>query len=146
MPDRSNALLRSMTSLVAVALLAAATPRLARAQRVGGSIGVSLTILQPVATQTVRVTGFSIDENGVARLETTAPTSGEASQLVMASVASSTNGFARVQQTPVVLRGVGGSADEARRMSYLVNVGRPSPVTPQRDVELRIEYLAVAGT
>jgi hypothetical protein len=146
MPDRSNSLLRSMTSLAALALLAAATPSLAGAQRVGGSIGVSLTILQPVATQAVRVTGFSIDENGVARLETTAPTSGEVSQLVMASVASSTNGFARVRQAPVILRGVGASTGAARRMSYLVNVGRTSPVTSQRDVELRVEYLAVAGT
>ena len=65
----------------------------------------------------------------------------------MASVASSTNGFARVRQAPMVLRGAGSStAAAARRMSYLVNVGRPSPLTQPRDVELRIEYLAVAGT
>lgn len=147
MPDRSPTLLRSMTVLAALAVFAAATPSLVGAQRVGGSIGASLTILQPVATQAVRLTGFSVDANGVARLETTAPTSGEASQLVMASVASSTNGFARVRQAPVVLRGSGAAtADAARRMSYLVNVGQSGSVVQRRDVELRIEYLAVAGT
>jgi hypothetical protein len=146
MPDRSHSMLRSMTLFAALALFGA-TPSLVRAQRVGGSVGVSLTILQPVATQAVRVTSFSVDANGVARLETTAPTSGETSQLVMASVASSTNGFARVRQAPAVLRGAGtATADAARRMSYLVNVGEPGSATQRRDVELRIEYLAVAGT
>jgi hypothetical protein len=116
-------------------------PALAGAQQVGGSLGVSLTILKPVTTQAVRVTGFTVDRDGVARLETTAPTTAHASQLVMATVASSTRDFAPVEQAPALVA----AADEATRLSYRLDVGRPSG-SADRAVELRVQYLTVAGT
>jgi hypothetical protein len=127
-------------ALVAGLLLSAA-PATARGQQVGGAIGVSLTVLQPVSTQPVRVTEFHVDRDGVAHLETTAPTSAHASQLVMATVASSASGFSPVPQSPALL-----AADAAdARLSYRLQVGRATGGT-QRPVELRVQYLTVAGT
>jgi hypothetical protein len=126
---------------VLAGLAAAAMPAMAGAQQVGGSLGVSLTILKPVTTQPVRVTGFSVDRDGVARLETTAPTTAHASQLVMTTVASSTRGFAPVEQTPALVA----AADDATRLSYRLDVGRASG-SADRAVELRVQYLTVAGT
>jgi hypothetical protein len=126
---------------LAAGLAVAAVPALAQAQQVGGALGVSLTILKPVTTQAVRVTGFSVDRDGVARLETTAPTTAHASQLVMATVASSTSGFAPVEQAPALVAG----ADDATRLSYRLNVGRATR-DAGRAVELRVQYLTVAGT
>jgi hypothetical protein len=119
----------------------AAMPALAHGQQVGGALGVSLTILKPVATVAVRVTGFSVDREGVARLETTAPTTAHASQLVMATVASSTSGFAPVAQAPALVAG----ADDAAPLIYRLNGGRASGEAG-RPVELRVQYLTVAGT
>jgi hypothetical protein len=104
-------------------------------------MGASITILQPMAGQPVRVTGFSVDRNGVARLETTIPTSARTSQLVMTRVSSSTTDVAR---EPLVSALV--PSDPASRMRFLVNVGRAPEDTAQRRLELRVQYLTVAGT
>ena len=141
----------AFAALTALALVMVGLPMRAEAQRVGGSIGVSLTILEPVTTRAVEVTGFRVDRDGMATVETTAPTSGQASQVVMTRVASSADGFVPVRLAPVLLRGAGSGAAESsvggHRMHYLVNVGRVArDAGAQRDVELRIEYLAVAGT
>lgn len=143
MPTHSPLALRSMMPWLAAALFAAAAPGAAKAQSVGGSIGVSLTILEPVTTRAVEVTGFRLDRDGRATLETTAPTSSKTSQLVMARVSSSANGFQPVAQAPVLLPG-----DRAGvpHLSYRVDVGHAAAASDARDVQLRIEYLAVAGT
>ena len=145
MPTRQSPIAALGSAVTRLALLAAfavaATPAMAQGQQVGGALGVSLTILRPVTTQPVRVTGFSVDRDGVARLETTAPTSAHASQLVMTTVASSTSGFAPVAQAPALVAG----ADDATRLSYRVNVGRENG-EGGRPLELRVEYLTVAGT
>ena len=134
--------------LALAAILAGVLPANAAAQRVGGSIGVSLTILEPVTTRGVEVTGFRVDKDGRATLETTAPTTGQTSQLVMARVSSSANGFQPVEQAPVLVAGDrrDAAASAASRMSYRVDVGGAGAAGAPRDVQLRIEYLAVAGT
>jgi hypothetical protein len=139
----------TLAALIALAMVG--LPMRAQGQRVGGSIGVSLTVLEPVTTQSVEVTDFRVDRAGTATLETTAPTSGLASQVVMTRVASSANGFVPVRLAPVLLRGARSANAESssgtRRMRYLVDVGQvASEAGTPRDVELRIEYLAVAGT
>ena len=145
MPARQRSAPFARSAIARMALLAGfaitAMPALAHGQQVGGALGVSLTILEPVATQPVRVTGFSVDRNGVARLETTAPTTAHASQLVMATVGSSTSGFAPVEQAPALVAG----ADDATRLSYRLDVGRAKGEAG-RPVELRVQYLTVAGT
>jgi hypothetical protein len=145
MPARRPTASSARSALARTALLAgfaiAAMPALAQSQQVGGALGASLTILKPVTTQPVRVTGFTVGRDGVARLETTAPTTAHASQLVMATVASSTSGFAPVEQIPALVAG----ADDATRLSYRLDVGRASGEAG-RPVELRIQYLTVAGT
>lgn len=102
-------------------------------------MGVSLTILQPVATQAVQFS-FTVNRAGIATLETTSPISGPASQLVMTSISSSASNHAPIQQKPAMVRG-----SSAQR--YLVDVGTArNGDANQRPVEVRIQYLAVAGT
>src|SRR3954447_13780334 len=140
--------------LGAVAGVSALTATVAHAQRSNGSIGVSLEILQPVSTQAVRVLGFSVDPSGMATLRTTSPVHGSASQVVMSSIASSAANFESVQQRPALVRGELRTGDESGlsnadspQLSYRVNVGHvASAFADARPVQLRIRYLAVAGT
>ncbi len=113
-----------------------------RTQQLSGSIGVSLTILQPVVSQPMRVTSFSIDRAGVARLETTIPASAPTSQLVMTRVTSSTMAVAPDLRSAALVP----PSDTASRMNLFVNVGRALRVAEPRRLELRVEYLTVAGT
>jgi hypothetical protein len=132
-------------SLLATLVLAVA-PRGAMAQRAGGSIGVSLTVLQPVGTRAVEVTRFSVARDGTASLRTTAPTTAPVSQLVMTRISSSANGFVSTMQAPALLRGDGAADVAERELSYQFDVGRSSPTDAPHDVRLRVEFLTVAGT
>lgn len=147
MPHRSPPPLRptapALLTVLAAALLALA-PERASAQRVGGSIGVSLTVLEPVAASAAEVTALRIGRDGIALVETTVPTSGPTSQLVMARVTSSAGGAA-ARPAPVVPRALGVAAEGAR-IGHRIDVGRAAASAATRDVQLRIEYLAVAGT
>lgn len=123
----------------------------AGAQRAGGSIDVSLTIVESVETRAVEVTGFRLDGDGRATIETTASGAGAVSRIVMARVSSSASGFRPVELAPALLpgdRGTGAATPDvgAQRMSRRVDVGRATPGPVARDVQLRIEYLVVAGT
>jgi hypothetical protein len=128
------------------ALVLVVGPRRAVAQRVGGSIGVSLTVLQPAGTRAVEVTRFSVARDGTASLRTTAPTTAPVSQLVMTRISSSANGFVSTMQAPALLRGDGAADVAERELSYQLNVGRSSATGAPRDVRLRVEFLTVAGT
>jgi hypothetical protein len=151
MPHRPHSSPRSTSPLLlalAAALLTIA-PSEALAQRLGGSIGVSLTVLEPVATQPVQVTALRVGRDGVATVETTAPTTGPTSQLLMARVSSSTRADGGVPSAVMLGAARGVSGDRlagAGRISHRVDVGRTPTGAPTRDVQLRIEYLAVAGT
>jgi hypothetical protein len=156
MPARSRSTSGSWISGAAIVAALLAAPVAAWGQQVGGSIGVSLTVLQPVATTPVRLTAFSVDRNGIARLETTAPTSGPAAQVVMATVSSSASGFAPVEQTPALVEAsrmgpsqssaATSAAPAAARLSYRVDLGRAPVGSTSHDVTVRIAYLTVAGT
>jgi hypothetical protein len=135
----------TMASLLAAVVIVVA-PDVASSQRAGGSIGVSLTVLQPVASHPVEITGFHVNRDGTATLRTTAPTTSRVSQLVMARVSSSASGFVAADQAPVVVRGLDSAERDARELSYRVDVGQPTTSGTARDVQLRIEYLTVAGT
>jgi len=130
--------------ILAAALLAATSglASVGQTQQLSGSIGVSLTIQQPVASQPMRVTGFSVDRSGVTRLETTIPTAARASQVVMVRVSSAARDVAPDSQQPVLVP----PADTAMRLHLLLNVGRATPNGAQRRLGLRVEYLTVAGT
>lgn len=138
---------RRLTCLALQALLATCLGVLcaapASAQRAGGSIGVSLTVLPPVVSRPVEVTSFRMNADGTATLRTTAPTTSPVSQLVMTRVSSSAIGFAPVTQSPAVVRG--GDDHTPRELSYRFDLGRSAAALPS-DVQLRIEYLTVAGT
>jgi hypothetical protein len=146
---------------IATAVLLAASSGRAQGQstRTGGSIGVSLTILQPVTTQAVRLLDFHVDRNGMATVETSAPISGSASRAVMSSIVSSASGSEVevpmiARESRPALRGDASRSSSAAiadsaptRFTYLVSVGRPGRAAADaRPVQLRIRYLAVAGT
>ncbi|MEO6527528.1 MAG: hypothetical protein ABIP93_12940 [Gemmatimonadaceae bacterium] len=130
---------------IVVAMLTGTRAATAEGQsmRAGGSMGVSLRILQPVATQEVQLLGFSVDRAGIARIETSAPVSGPTSQVVMTSISSSTSSVAPVDQAPVLV----GGTQRVASLSYLIDLGkRDRAAAGARPVQLRIQYLAVAGT
>jgi hypothetical protein len=124
----------------------AVAPQRTAAQRVGGSLGVSLTVLQPVGSRAIEVTGFHVNRDGTASFRTTAPTAAQVSQLVMTRVLSSANAFAPASQRPAMLCPDRAANAAECELSYRVDVGRSDAGGAPRDVQLRIEVLAVAGT
>jgi|1185.fasta_scaffold397958_1 hypothetical protein len=141
MSARSPSICRCWVLAAALVVATGGVASVGRTQQLTGSIGASITILQPIAGQPVRVTGFSVDRKGVARLETTMPTSARTSQLVMTRVSSSTMDIAREPLASTLV-----PSDTASRMRLLVNVGRAPEDADQRRLELRIQYLTIAGT
>ena len=153
MTDRFSSSSRSssLALLLAVAAVALAlTPDRASGQRVGGSIGVSLTVLEPVATRSVQVTNARVGRDGVATVETTAPMSGPTSQLVMSRIVNASNGHAPVPRAHLVPADRGLAAQDGAhvlaRITHRIGVADATRPAGTRDVQLRIEYLTVAGT
>jgi hypothetical protein len=124
----------------------AAFPCSVSAQRIDGSIGVSLTILPPAADQNVRVTDFLIDRDGVAVVRTTAPTDAHHSQVVMTRVTSSADGLVPARYVPALPCAARATECSGRERRYRVDVGRSADGAAPRDVRVRIEYLVVPGT
>jgi len=141
MSNRSPSICRCRVLAAAMVAATGGVASVGRTQQLAGAIGASITILQPIAGQPVRVTSFSVDRNGVARLETTIPTWARTSQLVMTRVSSSTKDVVREPSASALV-----PADTALRMRFLVNVGRAPEDTDPRQLELRVQYLTVAGT
>ena len=145
MSPRSLSAYRSWVLAAALVVATGGGAAVGRTQQVAGSIGVALTILEPVATPPLRVTGFDLGRDGLGRIETTLPASAQTSLLVMARVASSTTGYAPETQPPTLVAPSSG----VTRVRYLVNVGRDRRAGRAREgpTELRVEYLiVVAGT
>ena len=111
-----------------------------RTQQVSGSIGVSLTILEPVAAPGLRVTRFDVSRDEVARIETTVSSSVRTSQLVMTRIWSSSAGFTPEQQPPMLVA----PSSDALRARYRVSIARERR-DHGRPTELRVEYLIVAA-
>ena len=139
--------------LLAAMLAVLPVPRpAARAQNVNGSLAVSATILPPVPSTEARLTAFSVGRDGVARLETTAPIATSASQIVMWSVSSSTNGLVPVAQPPMRIQVARRSEPEppiTTRLRFGIDLGETSSAptdSSTRDVTVRIHYLIVPGT
>ena len=124
-------------------ILSGAFPHLASAQRVAGSLGVALTVLPPVAPQSVTVTGFHVDRNGMATFRAAAQTTG-ATQLIVMRVSSSADGFATVRVRPDVVRR--SSATAAYEVAYRFQIDHTADGSAPLDVQLRLECLVVAGT
>ena len=135
--------------IVAVAVLAAtgSAASVARTQQVAGSIGASLTILEPIAASLPPVTAFSLGGDGVARIETTVPESSRPSPLVMMRVASSPTEPAPPPPLPMYFVPIHQSA----RARCLLNIGRGEKVGRDdrtagvRPRTLRVDYLIVAA-
>lgn len=132
--------------LLLVTALTVARPGIASAQRTDGSIGVSLTIVPPVATQTVRVTAVHLDRDGIAVVRTMMPTAAHASQVVMTRVTSSVDGRGPARSVPAFRCATHATECAASELRYHVDVRRSGDGVAPRDVQLRIEYLVVAGT
>jgi hypothetical protein len=98
------------------------------------------------------VTGFRLEHDGRAILETVAPKSGMVSRLVMARVSGAENGFQPVERALVLLPADRGGAAAAttragvRLPIYRAAVGRVAPGAVGRDMVLSVECLVVAGT
>jgi hypothetical protein len=124
----------------------------AHAQNVNGALAVSATILRPAPSTEARLTAFTVGRDGVARLETTVPIATSASQIVMWSVSSSTNGFVPVAQPPMRIqaarRGEPG-LPTTTRLRFGIDLGGTSNApadSSMRDVTVRVHYLIVPGT
>jgi hypothetical protein len=130
--------------ILAVVLLAATggVASVGRTQQVPGSIGASLSILEPAAAAPPRVTGFDVGRDGIARIETILSPSPRASRLVMARISSSATRFTPELQPPTLVT----PSSAATRASYRVRVPRDRPTDRTRPTELRVEYLIVPGT
>jgi hypothetical protein len=135
-----------MRAMLLATLVIALDSRRGAAQHVGGSLGVSLTVLQPVGSRAMEVTGFHVGRDGTASLRTTAPTTAKVSQLVMTRVFSSANGFVAANQGPALLPPDHPPNAAEYELSYQVDVGRSNGDAAPRDVQVRIEVLTVAGT
>jgi hypothetical protein len=141
MSRRSPSVSRAL--LLAAALIAATggAASVGRSQQVAGSIGASLTILEPTPAPQPQVTRIDLGRDGVARIETMLPASARTSHLVIARVSSSTTGFTPEPQPPVLVAPSGG----VTLMRYLVSVRRDRRADQAPLTELRVEYLIVAA-
>jgi len=110
-----------------------------RSQQAVGSIGASLTILEPVAAPPLRITRLDIGPDGVAHIETMLPGTRRTSQIVMTRVSSSTTGFAPQPPLPVTPSG------SAMRVRHQPSIGADRRSDAVRSTELRVEYLIVAA-
>ena len=127
-------------------VMTVALPWVASAQRADGSIGVSLVILPPDAARTARVAAFNLDRDGMATLRTTAATAVHASRIVMTRVTSSATGLVPARYGPPLPCATRERECAERELRFHFDVGSSSDGATPRDVELRIEYLVVAGT
>ena len=141
MSHRSPSACRSWTLAAALVAATGGAASVGRTQQVIGSIGVSLTIREPIAAPELRVTGFDVDRDGIARIETTLATSTRTSQLVMTRLSSPTTAFTPVPQPPMLVA----PSRSAARARYLVNVGCEHRTDRARPTELRVEFLIVAA-
>jgi hypothetical protein len=151
MPDRSPSR-RRLSILVAASISATGgAASLARAQQTTGSIGASLTILAPIAAQP-RVIGFDLGRDGIVRIVATVPEpagaqhvgvgAGGMSELVMARVSSAAVAFTTEAQPPAFPAASGGD----QRLLHVVKLRRVPRALDTQRVELRVEYVIVAGT
>ena len=138
------------TSPIVAALVAAigtgVLPRVASAQRVAGSVDVALTVLPRVAPQSVAVTRFHIDLDGMATFRAEFPTTSGSSQFFVTHVASPDARFVAVRPLPAVARSSRGTGIGARDVSYRFEVSRLADSDSPHEVHLRLECLVVAGT
>ncbi len=141
MSNRPPSLRRYWFLAAALLVATGGAASVGRTQQVTGSIGASITILEPVAAPSLRVTGLDVGRDGTARIETLLPPSSSTSQLVMASVSSSTPGFTPMPQPPVLVTPSSGET----RMRYLVRIGRDRQADTTRPMALRVQYLIVAA-
>jgi len=141
MPPLAPAARRSW--IIAVVLLAATggAASVGHTQQVTGSIGASLTILEPTVVSPPHVTAFDV-RDGIVRIETTLPTSARTSQLVMSRISSAVTPCTPEVQRPTLVT----PSSAATRVRYRVCVLHDRRAAGAPPAVLRVEYLIVAGT
>jgi hypothetical protein len=142
MSNRSPSTHRSWILSAALVAATGGAASVGRTQQVSGSIGVSLTILPPIAGPQPRVTEFDIGRDSVTRIGATLPSSALTSQLVMVFVSSSSTEFTPEPQPSTLVP----PSSSAVRMLHLVKVKRDRRTPAAQPMALRVEYLIVAGT
>lgn len=134
-----------------------------RAQAVRASLGVSLTIVQPVGSTAVRSAPLSRAADGRLSLATSSPVRGPTSHILMVEVTDDATGGTRPLRvalrdggleralprgiaTPIGRDGTVGATGSANPfpVSYLVQY--PTAAGATEPVRLHVRYLAVAGT
>ena len=126
--------------IAAAALATVGVAPVGRAQ-VTGSIGASLTILEPTAASLPRVTEISLGRDGVVRVETTASASPGRSPLVVMRVATSATGAAGPPLPSMCVAAPSGET----RARYRLEPGRDDRTERSGPKALRVEYLIVAA-
>jgi hypothetical protein len=138
------------TSPIVAALVAAigtgVLPRVGSAQRAAGSVDVALTVLPRVAPQSVTVTRFRIDRDGMATFRAAFPTTSGSSQLFVTRVASPDPRFAAVRLLPDIARSASGTDIGAREVAYRFELSRLADSDSPHEVHLRLECLVLPGT
>jgi hypothetical protein len=147
---------RAWPSLAVILTALATAPAITWAQQISGALGVSLVVLPPVSTQPVDVMSFRVDQDGIARLETTAPIAGSMSAIVMSTVSSSASGFVPQARAPALVNAtcrpewleatIRPHYSRAPQLCHEVDLGPASVRSQSRDVSVRISYLVVPGT
>ena len=141
MSSLSPSPLRSWILAAALVVATGGAASVGRTQQVSGSIGATLTILEPVTAPEFLVSGFDVGRDGVARFETTIPRAPRTPALLIARVSSSTTDFTPEAPARVLIAPTSG----ATRLHFRVGVGRDRRTDPGRPAKLRVEYLIVAA-
>lgn len=153
---RSHSFFGSWRWLAAIVAATVVAPASALAQQVGGALGVVLDVLPAPESQAVELFAFSMDRDGIGRLDMAAPANGSGSLHVMATVASSEVGADSVARAPLPIRATreeeltecppASKSGCTSRLSYRVNLAG-SVGSKQREATVRISVLVVpAGT
>jgi hypothetical protein len=133
---------------VAATILSVALPGRASAQRAGGEIGVSLTILPPSATQTAALAGrpSSTERSGVVLTRATRSTAKPNAPLVVTRLSSEKGGSVPAGDAPALPPATSRPGCATLDIEQCVDVGRLDPEDHPHVVRLRVAYFVVAGT
>jgi hypothetical protein len=131
-----------LAAMAASALL----PSRATAQRAGGEIGVSLTILPPSELQSVMLADVRIDHDGRTPIRTAPATAARGTPVVMPRPSRDRRGSVVARHEVAPSCSGSRTGDAAHAIEHRFDVGSSSPDGTVRVVRRRLEYFVVPGT
>ena len=120
-------------------------PMSVAAQRAGGEIGVSLTILPPMVQPAV-FAGMRIERDGSASMATATPTTTRRAHVVTTQVSSDRRDPEGARHAPASSRVEGRAGCATHEIEQVVDADSDSPEGTVRVARFRAEYFVVSGT